>query len=175
MDAKKPGDQVYVSGITRGELGGSEYWSHLGFTGNSIPKVRLSETLPRYRALERAIAEGLVASCHDCSDGGLGVSLAETAFSGGLGIVADLSQAPCENITRDDELLFSESAGRFVITVKQENAARFEELMAGTDTAWVGEVTAEPYLVLRGLSGTEVVRAEEAAMKAAWQKPLAKI
>ncbi len=55
-----------------------------GFVGNQVPRVRVDESLLLYRALEQAIAEGLVASCHDCSDGGLAVALAETAFSGRL-------------------------------------------------------------------------------------------
>ena len=64
----------------------------------------------------------LVASCHDCSDGGLGVALAETAFAGGLGLEIDLGAVPAEGITRNDALLFSESQSRFVVTVSPEVA-----------------------------------------------------
>ena len=175
MDAKRPGDLVYVLGLTRPELGASEYWCARGYVGNRVPEVRVEETLPLYRRLERAVRGGLVASCHDCSDGGLGVALAETAFSGGYGIEADLGAAPREGVGRDDELLFSESAGRFVVTVAPDRADALERVLEGVPFARVGRVTAEPLLVLRGLGGAEVVRAGVDALKRAWQAPLAGI
>jgi phosphoribosylformylglycinamidine synthase len=175
MDAKRPGDKVYVLGVTRPEMGGSEYWASKGFIGNCAPEVRVEENLLLYRALERAIREGLVASCHDCSDGGLAVALAETAFAGGLGLSADLSRAPREGATRDDEILFSESAGRFVVTVHPESAPNFEKLFEGRHCAQLGEVTLDPVLVLQGLDRREVVRAAIARLRAVWQSPLARI
>ncbi|MHB8763850.1 MAG: phosphoribosylformylglycinamidine synthase subunit PurS [Deferrisomatales bacterium] len=175
MDAKRPGDRVYALGTTRPELGGSEFWAMKGFVGNRVPRLRVDESLLLYRALEEAIRQGLVASCHDASDGGLAVALAETAFAGGLGIAADLSRAPAEGVTRDDELLFSESQSRFVVTVAPERAAAFEALFQGRPAARVGEVTAEPVLALGGLGGREVVRADVARLKATWQRPLAGI
>ncbi len=173
MDAKRPGDRVYVLGITRPELGGSEYWAARGFVGNRVPRVRPEETLPLYRGLENAIRRGWVASCHDCSDGGLAVALAETAFSGGLGIEADLSGVAMDRVGRDDELLFSESPGRFVVTVRPEHAGAFEEALAGTAFAPAGTVTADPVLVLHGIDGRPVVNARIDELKRAWQAPLA--
>jgi phosphoribosylformylglycinamidine synthase len=175
MDAKRPGDEVYVLGTTRAELGGSEYWAAKGYLGNTVPQVRVDESLLLYRCLEQAIAEGLVASCHDCSDGGLAVALAETAFSGGYGIRAALADVPSEGLGRDDELLFSETQSRFVVTVRPEHRAAFEALFEGRPVARVGEVTAEPVLSLAGLDGTEVVRASLDALKKAWQETLAGI
>jgi phosphoribosylformylglycinamidine synthase len=175
MDAKRADDLVYVLGMTRAELGGSEYWAGKGFIGNDVPKVRPDETVPRYLKVEAAIKAGLIASCHDCSDGGLAVALAETAFSGGFGIEADLSNAPMEGVARDDELLFSESAGRFVVTVRPENAAAFEKALEGTDLAKVGVVTENCELTLCGFGGREVVRGSLERLKAAWQAPLANI
>jgi phosphoribosylformylglycinamidine synthase len=67
-----------------------------------------------------------VASCHDCSDGGLVVALAETAFAGGLGMDIDLNRVPTERLNKDAHVLFSESASRFVVTVSTNNAAAFE-------------------------------------------------
>jgi phosphoribosylformylglycinamidine synthase len=175
MDAKRPGDWVYVLGVTRPELGGSEYWAAKGFVGNSVPRVRLEESLILYRSMERAIGDGLVASCHDCSDGGLAVALAETAFAGGLGLNVDLSLAPAERVTRDDELLFSESQSRFVVTVHPESAGAFDALVRDRPACRVGEVTAEPYLRVQGRDGREVMRASLAELKEAWQSPLAGI
>ncbi len=175
MDAKRPGDVVYVLGTTRPEMGGSEYWASRGFVGNDVPRVRVEESLLLYRCLEEAIARGLVASCHDCSEGGLAVALAETAFAGGLGIAADLSRAPGEGVSRDDELLFSESQSRFVVTVREGDAGTFEDVFRGRPAARVGEVTSDPVLALSGLAGREVLRIPVDRLKEAWQRPLSAI
>ncbi len=171
MDAKRAGDHVYVLGVTRPELGASEYYIMKGFKGNSIPVVDMEGALKRYRALEHAIMEGLVASCHDCSDGGLGVALAETAFAGSLGLEVDLDAVPQEGIDRLDHLLFSESQSRFVVTVPKEHARAFEEVMAGTGLGQVGVVTMEPRLVLTS-GGRKVLDETAAGLKAAWKAPL---
>jgi phosphoribosylformylglycinamidine (FGAM) synthase-like enzyme len=126
-----------------------------------------------YQALGRTIQAGLVASCHDCSDGGLGVALAETAFAGGLGLTLDLRAVPMEGIGRDDELLFSESQSRFVVTVHPDAREAFEAALAGSAFARIGKVTTEEVLRIDGLGGKRIVDEELAALKAAWQKTLA--
>ena len=128
--------------------------------------------MARYRALSRAMAQGLVASCHDCSDGGLGVALAETAFAGGLGLAVDLAEVPNEGVGRDDVLLFSESTSRFVVTVRPEHEKGFQEIMTNTGTARVGVVTEAPVLTALGLTGQTVLKEALATLKAAWQKTL---
>ncbi|UCG39649.1 MAG: phosphoribosylformylglycinamidine synthase subunit PurS, partial [bacterium] len=77
MDLKEEGNLLYVLGVTGDELGGSEYYAHLGFTGSREPRVSFPEALERYLRYHSALREGLVRSCHDCSDGGLAVALAE--------------------------------------------------------------------------------------------------
>jgi phosphoribosylformylglycinamidine synthase len=173
MDLKRPGDVVYILGTTRPELGGSEYFAQHGYVGNGVPRVHPEAFIRIYRALERAVRHGLVASCHDCSDGGLGVALAETAFAGGLGLRADLAGVNREGVEREDWLLFSESQGRFVITVHPEHQAAFEGQMAGAPLARVGDVTVERVLVVKGLQGREVVRAPIDSLREAWKRPLA--
>ncbi|MEW6290685.1 MAG: AIR synthase-related protein [Thermodesulfobacteriota bacterium] len=173
MDVKKAGDLVYVLGTTHAELGASEYADRLGAIGNTVPKVREDEALPRYRCLEKAITQGLVASCHDCSDGGLGVALAECGFAGGLGLDIDLRKVPAEGIGRDDLLLFAESQSRFVVTVAPDKAGAFEQTMAGTGWARVGTVSREPLLTAIGLNGGTVISENMADLKKAWQETLA--
>ena len=138
MDAKQPGDVVYVLGMTRAELGGSEYYALLGHLGDSVPRVDAAGARRLYEALSAAMAEGLVASCHDCSDGGLGVALAETAFAGGLGMDVDLRLVPGASDLRDDVTLFSETPSRFVVTVHAEHVAAFEATLQGLPWAAVG-------------------------------------
>jgi phosphoribosylformylglycinamidine synthase subunit PurSL len=173
MDAKRPGDAVYVLGLTRSELGGSEYLAHWGFIGQGVPSVEPDAFLRMYETLEGAIRLGLLASCHDCSDGGLGVALAETALAGGLGLSVDLANVPRENVHRDDWLLFSESQGRFVVTVRPDKESAFERHMARCRLGRVGRVMEEPLLEVRGLKGPRVVHIPIQDLKEAWKRPLA--
>ena len=171
MDVKRPGDLVYLLGKTYPELGASEYFAMKGYVGNNIPKVRIGEALKRYNALSRATSKGLIASIHDCSDGGLGVCLAEKAFSGALGMDIDVSAILSENINRLDFLLFSESQSRFVVTVHPENKGAFEAEMADTDFCLIGEVKKDPELTLYK-EGKKILNENCSDLKEAWQKPL---
>jgi phosphoribosylformylglycinamidine synthase subunit PurSL len=172
MDAKRPGDVVYVLGLTRAELGGSEYYALLGHLGKSVPRVDAVGARRLYEALSTAVARGLVASCHDCSDGGLGVALAETAFAGGLGMDIDLRAVLRVNDLRDDLTLFSESPSRFVVTVHPEDVAAFEADLQGLPWAAVGLVTETGVFRVVGRSGAPIIEADIGRLKAAWQKPL---
>jgi len=172
MDAKRPGDLVYVLGMTKNELGGSEYFASKGYIGNAVPSVDIAANLARYRALTRAIAGGLVASVHDLSDGGLGTAAAETAIAGDLGMAIDLSAVAREGVDRDDFLLFSETAGRFLVTVRSDDAAAFENAMAGTVCARAGRVTEAKRLVMKGLSGAVAVDCSLGDIVKAWRNPL---
>jgi len=172
MDAKRPGDLVYVLGKTYRELGGSEWYAQHGAIGNAVPRVNPERAMALYKALNRAIEAGLVASCHDCADGGLGVALAEKAFAGGLGLAVNLAAVPAEGIARNDELLFSESQSRFVATIRPEAREAFEATLAGSVFARIGEVIPAGVLRIDGLQERRIIETDLAALKAAWQKPL---
>jgi len=129
MDAKRAGDIVYVLGETKNELGGSEWYALHGCVGDNCPRVDAAAARRLYAALHRAMTAGLVASCHDCSDGGLGIALAETAFAGGLGMEVELGKVPRRGLDRDDYVLFSETASRFVVTVAPDKREEFEATM----------------------------------------------
>ncbi|HEY6007385.1 MAG TPA: phosphoribosylformylglycinamidine synthase subunit PurS [Geobacteraceae bacterium] len=175
MDVKRPGDIVYLLGKTAEELGGSEYLALKGCVGNKVPKVDTAKAYERYRAYHGAVLAGTVASCHDLSDGGLAVAAAESAFAGGFGMVLDLSLALWngDGAGRSDvTLLFSESASRHLVTVHPEKRDEFEEHMAGTCFAPIGEVTVEPVLAITGLNGDTVIKAGLTELKAAWQETL---
>jgi phosphoribosylformylglycinamidine synthase len=172
MDAKRIGDRVYVVGTTYPDLGRSELASSLGFDGGCVPQVReLSRASSAYAALHHAVRERLVASCHDCSDGGLAVCLAETAFAGDLGLRIELAEVRRHEVERDDELLFSESPCRLVVTVPADRADRFEHVL-GDHATFVGEVTGERRLQLVGLEGGLVIDEPVAELKEAWQAPM---
>ncbi len=172
MDAKRPGDVVYAVGAARPELGGSHYLAQLGLEGGAPPELEdPAETRRTYKWLHRAIVARLVASCHDVSDGGLAVALAETAFAGELGMVVDLGKLPAERIDRDDVLLFSETPGRFAVTVPADCASAFE-LMMRDRAARIGTVTADRRLSVTGLGGGVVLDESIDELKSAWKRPL---
>jgi phosphoribosylformylglycinamidine synthase subunit PurSL len=83
MDVKDEGDLVYIVGETRKEIGSTEYIDELGLKGVSVPRVDPQKAIDSYRKIFNAIQNNLIKSCHDCSDGGIAVSLAESAFAGG--------------------------------------------------------------------------------------------
>ncbi len=170
MDVKAVGDQVVVVGLTRNELGGAEYLGWLKATGGVVPKVDRTLSKPVLDAASAAIQAGLVSAAHDCSDGGLGVTLAEMAFSGGFGMELDLSKAPQEGITSLDRLLFSESQSRLVLTIPKANIPAAHAILKVVPHALLGTVIAEPELRIRGF-GTSVT-APLAGLKSAWQGTL---
>jgi phosphoribosylformylglycinamidine synthase subunit PurSL len=172
MDAKRPGDLVYIIGETKDELGGSEWLALHNFTGNSVPQVNAVKALKIYRALHKAIQQGIIASCHDCSDGGLAVALAETSIAGRLGIHVDLRSVPYRGAKRDDYILFSETASRFVVTIHPEDKNRFEKIMAGNITGQIGAVSGTDLLQMSGLDGKMIIKEKINKLKEAWQKPL---
>jgi phosphoribosylformylglycinamidine synthase len=172
MDAKGTGHLVYVLGRTLNELGGSEYYAMKGHIGNTIPTVDASRAVDLYRSLNAATEEGLISSCHDCSDGGLGVALAETAFAGELGMEIDLGRVPATDVARNDLLLFSETQSRFVVTVSPDKREAFERVFKGREYGLLGEVTSSGIFRVIGLGGEEIIRANIRDLKAAWKGPL---
>ncbi|MBJ6726228.1 phosphoribosylformylglycinamidine synthase subunit PurS [Geomesophilobacter sediminis] len=175
MDVKRPGDLVYLLGATADELGGSEYYALKGAVGNHVPKVDAQAALATYSGYHAALEQGLVASCHDLSDGGLAVAAAESAFAGGFGVAIDLCQVPFkgDKAGRSDAvLLFSESASRLLVTVRPEKAASFEACLKGTTFAKIGEVSVDPIVTMEGINGGIVVSADLDQLKESWQSPL---
>ncbi|MBW2430758.1 MAG: phosphoribosylformylglycinamidine synthase [Deltaproteobacteria bacterium] len=170
MDAKIPGDLLYIVGTTRNELGGSEYYEHLGYIGCNVPQVRPDEFIPLYQNLMSAVENELVASAHGIYRGGLAVHLAMVAMGGNLGLDVDLTKIPIKRVERDDTLLFSESAGRFIVTVNPDHRAAFENIFHGTGCACVGTVTEKANLVVRGLEQETIMMAAVRDLKAVWKK-----
>jgi phosphoribosylformylglycinamidine synthase II len=172
MDAKQAHDLVYIIGETRDELGGSEWFAEHKVIGNKVPQVNVKKAIKKYRALHQAMQAGIVASCHDCSDGGLGIALIETAFAGGLGMNIDLRDVPYRGKKRNDYILFSETASRFVVTIHPQAKSRFEKIMAGNVVGEIGIVSGDGLFQITGLSGKLIIKEKISKLKEAWQKPL---
>ncbi len=173
MDVKNSGDIIYVLGMTKNELAGSEFNSHFGIKGGASPLPDIKSLPKMYLKLHKAIMAGIVRSSHDCSDGGIAVALSETLFAGGLGAQADISKIPCETGMKNNEILFSESAGRFILTVRERDAQRFEKKMAGMPLARIGTVSSDPMLRIIDSSGSAILDENINSLKESWKKTLA--
>ncbi|MFC1864813.1 phosphoribosylformylglycinamidine synthase subunit PurL, partial [Chloroflexota bacterium] len=173
MDFKRAGDLVYIVGTTQNELGGSEYFRTRGFIGNNVPNVNPQHAKELMNSLSAATEKGLVRACHDCSEGGIGVAIAEMAFAGGLGATIYLESVPLgEPIDRDDFILFSESNSRFLVAVAPESKDEFEEIMSGASLALIGQVTDSEVLEIYGVNGRRVLDRSVSDLKEAWQRPI---
>ena len=110
-----------------------------------------------------------MASCHDCSDGGLGAALAEAAFAGGFGMKLDLAPIQLDSAVAK---LFSESQSRFVVTVSPDKKDQFEKMLDGNTLAQIGAVIAGSGFTMTGLDGKTIVDTTIDILKEYWQKTL---
>ncbi|WP_427108821.1 phosphoribosylformylglycinamidine synthase subunit PurL [Lysinibacillus xylanilyticus] len=144
QEVKAAGDVVFVIGDTNTEFGGSELQKLLnnGVISGKAPAIDLQIEAARQEALLKAIKAGIVQSAHDVAEGGLAVALAETTFSAnGLGLDVTLTGSATT-------ALFSETQSRFVVTVKEENAATFVEMVK--DAKKMGVVTNDALVKING-------------------------
>jgi phosphoribosylformylglycinamidine synthase subunit PurSL len=173
LDPKAGGDYIYVAGTTGNELGASEYYDMFGKTGRNVPRVNFAANKILYKTVEKAIGLEIPASCHGVGRGGLGIHLALMAMAGDLGMEIDLSQVPAGTSDLTDEvLLFSESAGRFILTMAPDQAPLFEKLCKGLPVCRVGTVTArEDSLKIKGARGNVLVDLPVKVLADAFNKP----
>ena len=150
-DFKTEGEAIFLLGRTANELAGSEAADALGLAGGAVPQVDLLAAKTRYALVYQAMQQGFISACHDLSDGGLAVALAEMALGGRLGARVNLARVPAEKGLGVAALLYSESASRLLVTVRRENLAAFQQLMGthiGFDAALIGNVANTGTLVV---------------------------
>jgi len=153
------GDLVYLLGETLPELGGSEFAEVvLGKVSGRPPALDLERERALVELLVEAARRDLLASAHDCSDGGLAVALAESAIAGDVGFAVALPEDLPAHVS-----LFSESASRAVVSVAPGRAGELEDLAAerGVPCALLGE-TGGPRMAFDGLFELEVAGARQA-------------
>lgn len=154
VDAKCTGDLVIVLGLTRDELGGSEYYRLLGekergeaFIGKDVPKVNVAETRPVYLAAAEVIRQGLAASAGSVHQGGIAVALVKCAMGGRLGMRLELDKVEQEGITDVRRLMFSESQGRILMTIAPDKLQAVKEICADVPFSIIGEMTENAALI----------------------------
>jgi len=146
-DFKKPGDAIFLIGQTHQELGASELSYMLrddgaGGIGGAVPEIEPERNMTAYRALTAAMGEGLVASAHDCSDGGLAVALAECCFGSDSGATVDITPiwSDCDHLDKWGAL-FGESLGRILVSTSPDDRGDFEKSMEGVTCHYIGDVS----------------------------------
>jgi phosphoribosylformylglycinamidine synthase len=157
-DLKQAGNFLYVVGTTRDEFGGGHFNLVNGIQGGVVPQP-VPNALNQHRALHQAISTGLVSACHDSSEGGVAVALAEMCIGGTLGADVTLNFTP--------KLMFAESLSRFIVEVAPEDAAAFEQALTGVAVARIGSVTNDSTLNIR--AEDESIAFSLAEMDAAWR------
>jgi len=136
---KRAGDLVVLVGALRGEAGGSEYLAMLGTEAGRPPSLDLAREKAVQATVRRAVREGLLASAHDCSDGGLAVALAECCMmaepppgGGAPPWIGAALRVPFP--ARKDLVLFGEDASRVVVSLRHQDLPRLSAI-AGEEGA----------------------------------------
>ncbi|MBO0482545.1 phosphoribosylformylglycinamidine synthase subunit PurL [Candidatus Enterococcus courvalinii] len=162
QEFKQAGDQIYVIGQTDNDFNGSELQKLLtGTIQGQLTNFDLAVEKKNQDLMLTAIQQGLVASSHDCSEGGLAVAIAEAAFTNELGVNIQTELTIAE--------LFSETQSRFVVSINPEKQAAFEQL-AGEQAYFLGEVTADSQFRMQAVDG-EINLATQKA-KASWEEAI---
>jgi phosphoribosylformylglycinamidine synthase len=171
INFKEAGNPVYLAGLNARGMGGSVYNELRDSGNNAVAPLDMGAAVKLYAGLAKAIKAGCVAAAHDVSQGGLAVTLAEMAFSGGLGAELDLASAAREKRLTTLELLFGESAARLVVEVVKGRETEFLRLVKGLPVSEIGYVSEEP--VLSAHHGREPLFKEDiAGLKACWRREL---
>ncbi len=142
MAFKDEGDLIVLLGRLRSELGGSEYlYVCHGVESGAVPAADLEEEKKLIELILSLSSASIIKSAHDISDGGLAVCLAESAIKGGLGFDVNIES----NTPRTDGILFSEAAGRVVVSLKADKLDDLQTIAKGLgiETRVLGKVSGE--------------------------------
>jgi phosphoribosylformylglycinamidine synthase len=167
MDLKETGNRLILVGTTTADLGGSLYYQVIGQTGGKVPSVDLQAAPEVFARIHESIMVGLIRSCHDLSEGGLAIAVAEMAFAGGIGAdLAKLGSLP------DEVALFAESPTRFLLEVRPQHVEQLRQVLGPVPMREIGTTVKEPRLRISGADGEWIVWLPLQQMKDAWQAPL---
>jgi phosphoribosylformylglycinamidine synthase subunit PurL len=165
MPFKNDGDLVVLLGESREELGGSEYLKVIHNIEKGLPpQLDLSLEKSVQDVCRESIQAGIISSAHDCSDGGLAVTLAESCITGNKGLKVDIET----NKIRNDAFLFGETQSRIVVSLSENN---LENLKAIADKYEI------PMQVLGKIEGNNLkignlLNLEIKQLKIAWESKI---
>lgn len=172
MDLKSENSEIYLIGETKEELGGSEYLKHYNIIGGKVPNIDYKKAPEIMRRLHSAIAKGIVLSCHDLSEGGLGLAISEMAFSGNIGVEIALDNIIYHGANRrEDFIIFSESNSRFLVEITKENAQKLVAIFEDLPITRIGQTKKEKKLTI--FAGKKIlIDLPFTQIKAKWQRKI---
>ncbi|MBM4158293.1 MAG: phosphoribosylformylglycinamidine synthase subunit PurL [Ignavibacteria bacterium] len=169
---KNADDCIYLIGNFSNEIGGSEYLFEIHkFVKGKLPELNLDIELYTQNAILEIIRNGLVKSCHDVSDGGIAVNLAESAVTGNFGIDVSINS----NI-RKDIVLFGEHQSMFVISAEKKNENKIVGILKKFQTkmSYLGSVTDEKIFKI-SVNGNEIINLDLAQISENYKNSISKM
>ena len=167
-DLKEEGNPIYVIGETRQEMAGTAFFRLFGGKGGVVPGVVTSQLAQGISSLNECMERSLLRSCHDLSDGGAAVALAEMCIGGDIGVNANLEAmgklAPAVK-------MFSESNSRWLVEVDRNREQEFLQRMKAP-AARIGTVGGKMMVIE---DSDVLVDVEVSALRKAWSEPLWKM
>ncbi len=145
MNFKNEGDSIYLIGYSKNDIASSEYlYSYHNVKNTPAPAFNLDEEYEVQKAVKKIIKERVIQSAHDCADGGLFITLLESAMTNNLGF--DISS---DEDVRKDAFLFGEAQSRVIVSVKKDDEDKFIDLMMASraEFEYLGDVKGKEMIV----------------------------
>jgi phosphoribosylformylglycinamidine synthase II len=168
QEFKAEDDVIFLLGETKAEIGGSEFqYAVHGVTEGRPPEIDLAIEHKLHVTVLNVIQQGLVASAHDLSEGGLAAALAEASFGRGLG-----ANVTFETNLRPDLALFSESQSRILLSAKPELADKLAATLTleGIPLQRLGKVTGDRLKITIG--GHDAIDTSIAELRHEWKEAI---
>ena len=174
QDFKNEGDVIVLLGENRADLSGSEYLYIIHSQKKGNPQIDIKKEKDLHQAVLSAIDSDIINSAHDCSEGGLAVTLAESAISNSKNMLgADIK---LDNLktgdARRDEILFGEVPSRIIVSVSKDNLDILEEIAKQHSVACqvIGNVDKDRFLVSDGAD--TVIDLPLAKLSSTWREAI---
>lgn len=184
MHFKQPGDTIYVLGCAGLGIAGSLYAELSEFKSGIKAEFKPEIAANMYRLLHRAILQSMIRSCHDVSDGGLAVALAESVIGGNCGATvsgyavqeaAFLGSSNGQQLSRIDLALFCEGPGRMLVSIARKNESQWEKQWQDVSDVFcikLGEVTSTQELRILDSKMNNIMRVNTEKLVLSWQTTL---
>ena len=174
QDFKKEGDLIVLLGENKADLSGSEYLYLVHKQKKGNPQIDIEKEKAVQEATLEAIESGIISSAHDCSEGGLAATLAESCVTNAnrmLGAQLKLDKLKNADI-RTDEILFGEAPSRIVVSLNKDNLSALEKIAEKHSISYqvLGNVTGDKLTIER--KGATVIDLPVAKLSETWRKAI---
>lgn len=163
---------VIIIGETDGNLGGSEYLRYnYGILQGSIPHYNKEREETSMKAIQQLNDASFLESCHDLSNGGLIVSLAEMTFENDIGVKVSLDNLVGKKRLTEEESLFSESPSRYLVEVLPNNLKAVEQILQKNDVfhSVLGRTQKDPSIEIEKIASFEIDE-----LRKTWERAISK-